>query len=399
MMANDSGLDTEMVQAGEPVPWAAVRLCRPEGRRSPITADISKTGEIKGTVMAAEPYIPGQGGLVGQGGANGQSGIRYPRPLDDVWIALNDFDNGDQIGFVTENDADGTFDIKNVKDGTYLMSVWDIDQDYAFDCFNVTGRRRPDGRPRQRAAHRLVHQITGHVFIDNNANGKRDPGEPGVPNFDVTIKNRTNDLYVSGQNLATTDFKGNYHVKEGYPTGAFIIEEFFNTRYKTTGVTYQADNDPQEHTVLTAAVDISLNHIIGQDGRVDIGVLPYDSHRPPTATPHKCTTPAKAASWRPSPTTRPVTSCRARKAATEDYEPASPASTWRSRGRCRAPAPRRHLRRNTHLRDQRDGSFATRDLSSATIPTRPTGRARQRERPQRHVRDRDVAPPVQLHPT
>ena len=65
-------------------------------------------------------------------------------------------------------------------------------------------------------------------------------------------------------------------LKEGYPTGAFTIVEFFNTRYKTTGVTYQADNDPLEHTTLTAAVDISINPIIGQNGRIDIGVLPYD---------------------------------------------------------------------------------------------------------------------------
>ena len=54
-------------------------------------------------------------------------------------------------------------------------------------------------------------RVTGHVFIDTNANGKLDPGEQGVPNFDVTIKNRTNDMYVSGQNLTTTDFKGTYH--------------------------------------------------------------------------------------------------------------------------------------------------------------------------------------------
>ena len=285
MMANDSGLDTELVQAGEPVPWAQFGFVdvgnAAHPAANPITTHAATSGRIHGTVMAGEPYVPGKGGLVGQGGANGQSGIRYSRPLDRVWIALNDFDNGDQVGYTTQNNADGTFDITNVKDGTYLMSFWDIDQDYAFDVFNVTvigGQTVDLGNVPLLG---WFTRVTGHVFVDNNANGKRDPGEPGVPNFDVTMKNRTNDLYVSGQNVSTTDFKGEYAIKEGYPIGAFIIEEFFNTRYKTTGVTYQADNDPQEHTTLTAAVDLSVNPIIGQDGRVDIGVLPYDAEADP----------------------------------------------------------------------------------------------------------------------
>ena len=286
MMANDSGLDTEMVQAGEPVPWAQFGFVDtgtvtspatswraiPSGR---ITADRPRW-RSRGRSWPPSRTYPGQGGLPGQGGANGQSGIRYPRQLDRVMIALNDFDNGDQTGYVTQDDADGTFDIKHVKDGSYLMSFWDIDQDYAFDVFNVT---IVGGQMVDLGNVPLIGwftQITGHVFVDTNNNGKRDPGEQGVPNFDVTIKNRTNDMEVSGQSVATTDGLGQYDFTEAYPAGAFHIQEFFNTRYKTTGVTYQADNDPSEHTVLTAAVDISLLPIIGQDGRVDIGVLPYD---------------------------------------------------------------------------------------------------------------------------
>ncbi len=324
MMANDSGLDAEMVQAGEPVPWAQFGFVDTKAA-TPITADTAATGEIKGTVLAAEPYVPGQGGLAGQGGANGQSGIRYPRTLPRVMVGLNDFDNGDQLGYVTENNADGTFDITHVKDGTYLMSFWDIDQDYAFDVFNVT---IVGGQMVDLGNVPLIvwfTRVTGHVFVDTNANGKMDPGEKGVPNFDVTIKNRTNDLYVSGQNLATTDFWGAYHVQEGYPTGAFIIEEFFNTRYKTTGVTYQADNDPQEHTTLTAAVDLSLLPIIGQDGRVDVGVLPYDTA---PATDGDPLTPCADTCQGGIVATVAYDATRNEllpdKAATEDYEPGIP---------------------------------------------------------------------------
>ena len=41
------------------------------------------------------------------------------------------------------------------------------------------------------------------------------------------------------------------------------ILEAFNTRYKTTGITYQADNQPTPTTMLGAAVDVSILPIIG----------------------------------------------------------------------------------------------------------------------------------------
>ncbi len=165
MMANDSGLDTEMVQAGEPVPWAQFGFVdtwngdvatRGQNPDWPITANATG-GEIKGTVLAAEPYVPGQGGLAGQGGANGQSGIRYPRTLDRVMIGLNDFDNGDQIGYWTQNNDDGTFDITE-RQGRHLPDVvLGHRSGLRLRRLQCLDRRRQRRRPRQRAADRVVH--------------------------------------------------------------------------------------------------------------------------------------------------------------------------------------------------------------------------------------------------
>ena len=59
-----------------------------------------------------------------------------------------------------------------------------------------------------------------------------------------------------------------------------MVLEAYNDSYYTTGVTYQADNQPTPTTVKGAGVDVSVLPIIGLSGRVDWGVHAYD----PTGT-------------------------------------------------------------------------------------------------------------------
>ena len=47
--------------------------------------------------------------------------------------------------------------------------------------------------------------MTGYVFNDTNRNGVKDPGEPGVPNFTLTLRRRENSLMDRGSTTATTD--------------------------------------------------------------------------------------------------------------------------------------------------------------------------------------------------
>ena len=52
--------------------------------------------------------------------------------------------------------------------------------------------------------------------------------------------------------------------------------EAYNDSFYTTGVTYQADNQPTPTTVKGAGVDVSVLSIIGLSGRMDWGVHAYD---------------------------------------------------------------------------------------------------------------------------
>ena len=53
--------------------------------------------------------------------------------------------------------------------------------------------------------------------------------------------------------------------------------EAFNTRYKTTGITYKGENETKATTKLGSLVDINFLPIIGLGGEIDWGVQPYDA--------------------------------------------------------------------------------------------------------------------------
>ncbi len=234
------------------------------------------SGEIKGTVAGEEPYVPGVAGFNGSAGANGQAGEQVANiKIPDAWVALADLNNGDLTAIVAPAKNDGTFDITNVPDGTYNLAWWDWDQDYAFDQYQVIVQNGQVVDLGMLALSDWFTTIKGHVFVDANGNGKQDPGEAGVPDFLMQLLNRTNNAWEGGQNVATTVDSGYYSFHEAYPLGNDMILQFYNPRYKTTGVTCQSDNDPQEHTTLTGAVDLTTLNIIGLNGTCDIGVQPY----------------------------------------------------------------------------------------------------------------------------
>ena len=130
-----------------------------------------------------------------------------------------------------------------------------------------------------------------------------------MPQFALTVRERDNSLMDQYTNTVTTNDQGVYDIQEGYPLSKWLVLEAFNTRYRTTGVTYQADNEdshddpgrprghqlPARHRPLRA---------------IDWGVEPYARTR-------------TAASPRRSPTTRPATSSTP---PTRSARPTSPAS-------------------------------------------------------------------------
>jgi hypothetical protein len=273
LMPNETGLDTEQVVAGEPQPFVEFGYVPPTN-----TLTAAAGGEIKGQLMGSNNYVPGIGGLTGTGGNSNTAGIKLDRAPKGGWVALSNLNSGTdgQLVYAAPANADGTFDIKNVPDGDYSMAIWDQPQDYLLDQFNVTVAQ---GQLVDTGVLPLLNwfsRLSGNVFIDLNGNGRQDPGEPGLPKFTMQNLNRTNNTYEQGQQTADTDKNGHYEFTEAYPLGQFNVAQFFNTRYKTTGVTYHSCNDPQEHTVITPAVDLSYLPVIGQCGVLDVGVQPYN---------------------------------------------------------------------------------------------------------------------------
>jgi len=270
------------------------------------------TTVLTGRVTGQNGYIPGvASGLQGTSAqTNGQGDFKLePQPADEnckdipvaagaaqtaarngcqylkhAWVAMSNLNGNDLTTYVMPANPDGTFAIHNVPAGSYSLAFWDQPEDYIFDSVNVTvtdqevANYQAHGTTTDVGTLPLLSWFTriyGHVFLDLNGNGRQDPGEPGVPKFLMQNLDRTNNMYEQGQNTSTTDTNGYYEFTDAYPLGAMNVAQFFNTRYKTTGVTYQACNDPQEHTVLTPAVDISVQPNISQCGRLDIGIQPY----------------------------------------------------------------------------------------------------------------------------
>ena len=299
--ANSTGYDTELLVGGELVPevqFGFVRagcmantrtgtvdfqgltnparwLSPSDSRCAHVPGGNGAHGEIKGRIMGANAYYPGLGALPGTAGNAGTAGYKFDRPVEHPWVTLSDLNNGDKTIWAANAELSGSFDITGVPDGSYSIAVWDQPQDYIFDSFNVTVS---GGKVVDLGVVPLLDwwtRIDGKVCIDKNADGRCESGEPGVPDFTVQNLNRTNNAQEGGINVDLTDEKGNYSFKEAYPLSYDDIIQAFNTRYKTIGMTWQACNDPQEHTTLTAAVDVAYNPVISQCARLDWAVQPY----------------------------------------------------------------------------------------------------------------------------
>ena len=267
-----TGYDTEQLKGTELVPSVQFGFVRTQAIRIPRTN--VPTGEIKGVVDAGLPYIGGTGGQVGP---DGFAGTKVGAPIKSPWIALSDLGAGDAQIYVGRGAVDGSFDIKNVPDGTYQLTMWDDDQDYILWSVNVDVA---NGALTDVGVELLVGWFThihGNVFVDTNANGKRDTGEQGIPAFPLTVRERDNSMMDQATNAVTTDDSGNYDIAETYPMGKWLVLEAFDTRYKTTGITYRGENETKATTKLGALVDLNFLPIIGLGSQIDWGVQPYDA--------------------------------------------------------------------------------------------------------------------------
>ena len=277
VMEGSTGYDTEFAVAGEAVPMPLFGFAAPVKNGQPLGGG---TGSISGRVMRTVHYVPPKGGEFDL--FNGYTGSRTQRPIPDAWISLAGLEVGDQAVWVGQAGPQGNFTIDNVPDGNYQITWWDEAQNHLIALQNVTVA---GGEPVDMGVLPVSGwwtEYTGKVFNDKNRNGKRDAGEPGVPNFPLTMRKRDNTLMDRGQTAAVTDANGNYSFEGAYPLGEFgyTVMEAYSDSFYTTGVTWQADNMTTPKRIKGAGVDLSTLNIIGLGATVDWGVHSYD----PTGT-------------------------------------------------------------------------------------------------------------------
>ncbi len=267
LMENATGYDTEATVGGEPVPTPQFGFVHPHDDLA------AGTGSITGTVVAVKQYYPPVGGSFNY--LNGSTGARLDKPIENPVLSLNDLGNGDQAVWVGRGDAQGHFTIPSVPAGDYQLTWWDEPQNYILQLVNVTVGANEAVDLKQLPMNGWWTQLSGHVFLDTNKNGKRDAGEQGVAQFPLTLRKKDNSLMDRGSNAVTTDSTGAYSFDGAYPLSEWLIMEAYSDNFSTTGVTYQADNQPTPTTVLGAGVDVSVLPIIGLSGTIDWGVQKY----------------------------------------------------------------------------------------------------------------------------
>ena len=367
VMAGDTGYGTETTSGGELVPEVQFGFVPPEPTvahpwdyydtstnkdhfsttaDSSATGAIGTTGGIEGSVHEGCTYIASVGGAYVPNSVPGANGTQDCGPISKPLIAVSALDSGDQVVWAGEGNPDGTYSVPGLANGNYMVTVWDAPVNHILETFNVTVTDDKMVNAGVTYLGGWFTHITGSVFVDTNGNGRRDPGEQGIIRTNVAFRERDNTPFDQFTNSINTDAKGNYDIKQAYPLSRFTILEHANPRFKPTGYTVQACNDPKEHTYLGGAVDISVLPVIGLCGRVDWAVQPYASGETggivgtiSYGTTRNETDPADAAteSWQPGIQNVPVNLyasviCGTPQAANSDYAAWAPSCTTARNG-------------------------------------------------------------------
>ncbi|KAF3996030.1 hypothetical protein [Glaciimonas immobilis] len=177
------------------------------------------------------------------------SGVRGPLAATSCMVGLNQQGElGLNIGFAACDD-DGNFTLTNIPVGSYMLVIWDhwLDQIIAFKSVQVLANNTPDknGNRVPSGAVTLGNipvfswftRVVTSTYIDQNGNGTRDAGEPGIAQVPVTIRFRDGSV----SNVLPTDSDGNAVFYELFPLFNWYVVESDRTRFAGTGVNVTVD--------------------------------------------------------------------------------------------------------------------------------------------------------------
>ena len=167
-----------------------------------------------------------------------QMGLNPGEPVPDAWVSLSDSGASLRQVYAAKCAADGSFTIPGVPPGTYSLTMWDFPLDQLIDFRTVTvpstGGTIALG---QVPVFQWFGTYEGSFFNDKNLNGKRDPGEEGIPNQAVGLRYRDGSKYLSN----VTDSQGNFSFNEVFPFFKWLVAESDYRRFYPTGATVYVD--------------------------------------------------------------------------------------------------------------------------------------------------------------
>jgi len=160
------------------------------------------------------------------------SGTRDSLAFTQCYVSLGDPD-GEDIVFSKCN-ADGTFSVSGLPDGTYRLTVFDQWNDQIVDGL-ATATQVKGGQSVDMGEIPVLQWHTNlytRTFIDLNRDGVSQDGEPGLTLVPTNIRFRDG----SYSNFNNTDLNGNAGFNEVFPLFNWYVVEADTTRYKQTGV-------------------------------------------------------------------------------------------------------------------------------------------------------------------
>jgi hypothetical protein len=148
------------------------------------------------------------------------------------YVSFGDPD-GEDFAF-TKCNADGTFTLSGLPDGSWRLTIFDQWNDQIVDGLStpvfLSGGKLVDmgDIPEQQ----WQTNVYTRTFIDDNKDGVSQSTEAGIPLINTTVRYRDGSL----ANNLLTDFTGTANFNETFPLFAWYVVEADTTRYKTTGI-------------------------------------------------------------------------------------------------------------------------------------------------------------------
>ncbi|WP_233805051.1 choice-of-anchor Q domain-containing protein [Paraburkholderia sp. HP33-1] len=174
------------------------------------------------------------------------TGSRQSLSFTQCYVSVGDPD-GEDIAF-TKCNADGTFSISGLPDGTYRITVFDQWNDQIVDglatAVQVKGGQTADvGELSVLQWHTNLYTRT---YLDSNGTGVSNGSEAGLALVPTNVRFRDG----SYSNFLSTDLNGYASFNEVFPLFNWYVVEADTTRYKQTGVhaVYDAGGPPDGTT-------------------------------------------------------------------------------------------------------------------------------------------------------